>query len=268
MSKFAFGLEVHSPWPEPLPKGRLFAPKCRYVNLAHTDDVEKDFLLSIISTIPKPAYSTGFVGLFKQCLFIPAQRPNYVAWEADFLNRQREIGCYQLKLKEWLAALGLISTESRRFWQPYVVMARNPDLGAWQDSFIPLPFCTSLFKLYQITETDCSPLWSYPQQRPFLIERSENIVHIQVFSDNEQFLGIHMLGAIAYLSPALTTSLWDSPVFLNLKEYKDYYNQLLKNLLPKDFLAIKRIISIEKLEYNLYIIKAEANEAFNPLLNY
>ena len=70
-----WGMEVHAPWPEKLPQGRLLDTEHRHLTLAFLGNVNPFQMQEALRTFPPPPFTLGFAATFDQCLFLPFLHP-------------------------------------------------------------------------------------------------------------------------------------------------------------------------------------------------
>lgn len=168
-----FGLEVHAPWPETLPAGRLLDEKHRHLTLAFLGNIEYGKLQEALQAFPHPPFKVGFVGQFDQCLFLPQRHPRVVAWHVDFFEEHAPLHSYYDTFLAWLEEKGF-SPDRRHDFTPHVTLARAPfNERVWKHTFTPLPLLLTDIHLYESKgHLQYEPIWSFPLLAPF-----EEIAH-------------------------------------------------------------------------------------------
>ncbi len=159
-----FATEIHAPWPESYPEGRLLAPDRRHLTLAFLGNVEPPDC----ANFPEPPIKLGVAGVLDELLILK----NVVACHANVWQKENRLTQLKCDLESWRA----LSDE--RPFLPHVTIARAPfDEKKWKESFSPLPFMTSTLHLYESLGNLCyEPIWSFPLVPP--IEEMEHTADI------------------------------------------------------------------------------------------
>lgn len=198
-----FGLEVHAPWPEEFPLGRLLAPEARHITFAFLGETDEKKLFPLLNEIPLPQRTLGWSGQFTNVEFFPKRHPHVAAWTMQWSRHENELLEYQQQLSAWLLTHAIPHRDAHAF-NPHVTLARSPfDQRAWENAFTPLPFYTSHFHLYQsLGNSTYKPIWTKPSQPPFIeIEHTADIAY-QVFGASIEELFQHAQLALAFKTPA------------------------------------------------------------------
>lgn len=208
------GLEVHAPWPEVLPRGRVLAPEARHITLAFLGETDEKKLLSLADQMPRPHRPLGWSGQFGQVDFFPKRHPHVVAWTMQWSVHEEELYRYQQALLEWLIARQIPHRDAHAF-NPHVTLCRSPfDQEAWKQAFAPLPFYTSHLHVYEsLGNSTYKPIWTYPIHPPFIeIEHTADIA-FHIFGQSIEELYRHALLALSFKAPSfLNESLPPFPI--------------------------------------------------------
>lgn len=198
-----FGLEVHCPWPEHFPAGKLLSEENRHLTLAFLGDVEEERLLSQLDLVPKPPLC-GYVGHFDACLLLPPRHPNVAAWHIAWWEREAELNAYQKALSSWLKELGFTLFEHDRFL-PHVTICRKPvDEKKWQKHFHPLPMQTIHLHLYEsLGFSQYRSIWHSPVVAPFEEISHTADIAFRISGHSFKQLYLHAASALAFNFPAL-----------------------------------------------------------------
>lgn len=158
IKRLFFGTEVHAPWPESLPKGRMLNPAHRHVTLAFLGDI---LFSPRLEQAPRPQFKIGKAGHFNACLKLS----HVMAWQMEWWDES--IKEYQHTLSDWLKLQGY--TLDTREWNPHLTLCREPfNRKDWEISFKPLPFYTSAIHLYEsVGNLEYIPIWTHPILAPF-----------------------------------------------------------------------------------------------------
>jgi 2'-5' RNA ligase len=167
VKRLFFGVEIHAPWPQKYPKGRMLNEEHRHLTLSFLGNVPFHPLEQQLENIPLPEIEIGISGYFDSCLLLPPRRPHVVAWHAKWGVEENHLFEIQNLLSNWLSSLDY-SVDSRP-WKPHVTLCRKPfKADEWLKAFVPLPFYTSSLHLYESTgDLHYSPVWSRSIQPPF-----------------------------------------------------------------------------------------------------
>lgn len=212
IKRLFFGIEVHAPWPAPLPKGRMLDESHRHLTLAFLGNIPFAPLLKLLEHFPKLPMHIGSVGFFDACLTLPARHPHVVAWQAHWWNGYSK--CLELHslLTQWLSS-HRYSIDERK-WLPHVTLCRQPfDPGKWKEAFKPLPFYTSSLHLYEsIGNLNYIPIWSMPIPCPF--EEIEHTADMAFIVRGETLLELyhHAFAALAFKAPDLLDYFMAGPI--------------------------------------------------------
>lgn len=187
-------MEVHAPWPEHFPEGRLLDPEHRHITLAFFGHIPFEPLEKHLGSIPKPEFRLGRSGCFDKCLIFP----HVVAWHVHAVDLEG----FQSRLSKWLQELGY--PLEKREWNPHVTLCREPFKGTdWMMSFKPLPLYISTFHLYEsLGHSKYSSVWSYPIAPPFEELDHTADIAFQVKGKTLEELYQHAITALAFKEPA------------------------------------------------------------------
>lgn len=208
-----FGFEVHAPWPEELPAGRLLAEKDRHMTVAFLGDVSYQKVISLLTSIPKPPLKVGLAGYFDRCLLLPERHPHVVAWHQQWWDESTTLQAFQSELIYWLQGKGFSFSHPDSFL-PHVTVCRAPFLKEkWLKSFVSLPFYIKDFHLYEsLGSLTYKPIWSYPLMPPFEeLEHTADIAYL-IRGDSVKQIHRHAHTALAFRFPSLL------PYFSEVKE--------------------------------------------------
>lgn len=197
-----FGIEVRSPWPEELPKGRLLDPMHRHMTLAFLGNVPSTPLLEQLPALPPPPFHLAPVGFFDVCLFLPPCHPNVVAWHVNWIPSEPLLD-YQQTLSRFL--LDHAYSLDERAFLPHVTLARWPfDQAAWEKQPFKLPVMGTALHLYEsVGNLTYTPLWSLPFLLPFESFSHTADIAFKVRGSDLHQLYVHAQMALAFEHPAL-----------------------------------------------------------------
>lgn len=199
-----FALDIHSPWPEKLPQGRILEEKNRHLTLAFLGQVDYAKLKNMISELPLPRFKVGLAGRFDQCLFLPPRHPRVAAWHIDWLEDSAPLLNFR---KELIHALEKkeFSVDVRHDFNSHVTLSRAPfDQKGWEKTFSPLPCFAQNLHLYEsIGFSQFKPLWSHSLKLPF--EEIDHTADIGYLVRGGSFLNLyeHAFLALSFTFPPL-----------------------------------------------------------------
>ena len=226
IKRLFLGMEIHAPWPEELPNGRLLDPENRHLTLAFLGNVDYPQIQEALHTFPSPLFTLGFAATFDQCLFLPRPHPHVVAWHVLWGVREEMFMAYQKTLIQWLQKKGF-STDPKEQFMPHVTLCRAPfKEQSWQRVFKPLPLIAHHIHLYEsVGNLKYKSLWKYSMLAPFEeIEHTADLAYlIRGSTYNELFY--HAAIALCFHFPPLVTFISLLNV-LNLEEVIIALNQL------------------------------------------
>lgn len=225
-----FGMEIHAPWPEKLPKGRLLQEQHRHTTLAFLGDTPLESLEKMVSSIPTPLIKIGQAGYFDACLFLPPKHPHVVSWHVQWLNPENPIIFYQNELSKWLKEKNLISDE--REWTPHVTLCRQPfNPPEWKKNFSPIPLFASSIHLYEsLGSSIYQPIWTHSILPPF--EELDHTADIAFKIRGENFLRLYHNAflALSFKYPFFLSFFLKEPLLNSLDDIIILLNQIIGNI--------------------------------------
>jgi len=227
IKRLFFGLEVHAPWPQELPEGRVIEESSRHLTLAFLGNVSWLDLKAKLPEFPKPPFALGTVGLFDHIHFLPPRHPHVVAWHVSWLNEKHAITSYPYTLWEWLRNLDY-NIRDREFL-PHVTVARAPfSYKEWRKVFKKIPMMITNLHLYETTKKlTYKPVWSYPMLAPFTEIEHTGDLAFTIRGTNIHELSLHAQTALAFEFPYLR-KLIDQYNQTSLEEIIIHLNELIR----------------------------------------
>lgn len=206
-----FGCEVHAPWPERMPDGRILEASQRHLTMAFLGNVPFPKMRSLLDSIPVPSFKVGLVGQFDRCLFLPKRSPRVVAWHANWVAGEPLVA-FQRELMQWLQMQGYQVDTSREFLS-HVTICRAPFVPhQWKEAFAPLPCLLNHLHLYEsVGNLRYESLWQYSLVPAF--EEMEHTADIafRIRGENMQQLYLNAQYALAFHYPAFLPYLCQPP---------------------------------------------------------
>lgn len=205
-----FGFEVQAPWPMEYPKGRIIGENSRHLTAAFLGNVDYNLVLKTLKSIPLPTFTTGIVGFFDQCLFLPPRDPHVVAWRMDLMDETETFHKFCRSFQEHLNQHGFDLKRHAEFL-PHVTVSRSPfEQKEWKKEFSFLPCFVKDFHLYEsLGNLQYQALWTHPIHVPFEeIEHTADIAY-RIYGNSLTQLYKHALTALSFRFPP----------FLNYSDY-------------------------------------------------
>ena len=203
IKRLFFGVEVHAPWPQKLPKGRTLEESHRHLTLAFLGNIPYQPLLLLLNQFPKFPTSIGTAGYFDSCLFLPSHHLHVAAWHASWFDDSVSLSSFQKELSQWLHTHSY--QIDNRPWMPHLTLCREPfDKKEWKEAFSPLPFYTGDIHLYESQgQLTYIPIWTFPIKAPFEeIEHTADMAFI-IRADTLEQIYQHAFTALAFKAPEL-----------------------------------------------------------------
>lgn len=219
-----FGCEVHAPWPEQYPKGRILEEKDRHLSLAFLGKNPINTIEQILKDLPLPLFKIGLIGKFDHIVFLPPHHPHVVAWHVAFTSNL--LLPYQKELHKYLIS-HQIPVKSHKEFLPHVTISRSPfDRAGWKNSFAPLPLFIGALHLYEsLGSSKYASLWSYPITPPFVeIDHTADIGYL-IYGSCLTELFEHAQTALCFSFPPLLSYLIKQNVD-SLEEIVMYLNEM------------------------------------------
>jgi RNA 2',3'-cyclic 3'-phosphodiesterase len=201
-----FAFEIHAPWPEELPPGRVIDPKMRHCTIAFLGNHALSKLDPILKAMPRPSFKIGLAGKFERVLFLPKKRdPNVVAWEIAFWEKGDRFASYADELITYLQQQEVIESNKKNESLAHVTIARRPfEREEWEANFQPLPTYLGTLHLFEsLGHLTYRSVWSHPILPPFdeLPHTADLAYKIRGESIREIYL--HALLALTFEDPRL-----------------------------------------------------------------
>ncbi len=204
IKRLFFGFEVHAPWPEKWPSGRLLSESNRHITVAFFGNIPYKPLAELLKQIPKPVFQIGLTGQFDKPLFLPERHPHVVAWHMRWFEEEALLRVFQKELITFLQDNGYCFKHADDFL-PHLTVCRSPFVNSsWRKAFVSLPFYIKNFHLYEsIGSLTYRPLWTFPLEAPFEeIEHTADIAFI-VRGRSLTQISLHAQIALAFNFPLL-----------------------------------------------------------------
>lgn len=204
MKRLFFALEIHAPWQQKLPAGRLLDESHRHMTLAFLGHADYSVLKRILNSFPTPPFKVGLAGKFDRCLFLPKKHSKVVAWHVDWLEQTALIPPYQQSLISWLKFHGF-KPDEREVFLPHVTIGRAPfNREEWHQNFIPLPMTAQNIHLYEsMGNLVYQPIWTFPLIAPFQEFEHTADVAFKVYGETLEQLQKHAWIALVFKFPEL-----------------------------------------------------------------
>lgn len=203
IKRLFFGMEVHAPWPQEYPGGRLLDEKYRHMTMAFLGNVDYQQVVDLLPKMPKPPFKVGLVGRFNQCLFLPPRHPHVAAWHLEWIDDCQPLIAFHQELRQFFQEHHF-AMDARPLLS-HVTICRSPFIPKqWLKAFSPLPCMMLQLHLYEsIGNLKYESRWEYPIKAAFTeIEHTADIAFI-VRGENMQQLWHHAQIALAFRSPQL-----------------------------------------------------------------
>lgn len=213
------GFGVEAPWPKDLPLGRLLEESQRHITLAFLGQTNFAKLYQSLSLFPKPSFQIGLVGQFDQCLLLPRQHPNVIAWHVKWLENATPLLSFQKTLMGWLQQQGFSPLHPEREFLPHVTLCRHSFIAKdWLRSFTPLPLLIKDIHLYEsLGHSKYESRWHYRLKPAF--EEMEHTADIAFWIRGTDFQQLydHAQVALAFKYPPLLSYFSPGQKDLNLE---------------------------------------------------
>ncbi len=197
-----FGFEVHAPWPESLPTGRMPKTNEHHITVAFLGETSHEKILRLLPEIPKPPFKIGIVGAFDGCLFLPENNPRVVAWRGKSFEKDL-LASYQKELTTFLKKQNY-PLDDRPFLN-HTTLARSPfEKDDWEQAFQPLPYFIKALHLYEsLGNLTYKPLWTHKLISPF--EEFEHVADIgfRIHGESVKQIYLHAQIALTFECPEL-----------------------------------------------------------------
>lgn len=229
MKRVFFAFEVHAPWPDTLPSGRVLEDSARHMTFAFLGETYYPTLEQLLPECPKPRFKVGKAGIFNKCLFLPERHPNVVAWHLDWLDDASLVFAYYDELISWLNSRDVYVSTHKEGFLPHVTLSRKPfQISEWKRAFSPLPMFIKNLHLYEsLGQLHYRPCWTHPLHAPF--EELEHTADIAFLVRGETILEIyhHASTALAFLFPTLLDGYEKNPQIESLDDVIIQLNSLI-----------------------------------------
>lgn len=197
------GLEVHAPWGDVFPRGRLIAPEHRHLTLAFLGRQSLPDLLEKLDSFPALPFELAPVGEFDRVLFLPKRQPKVVAWHVQWWDEADAVAGFRTDCVTWLRQQGYAVDE--RPFLPHMTIARGHfSPRQWREAFHPLPFYTPALHLYEsLGYSKYRCVKSFFFRPPFEeIEHTADLA-FHVYGETKEQLFVHAQAALAFAYPEL-----------------------------------------------------------------
>jgi RNA 2',3'-cyclic 3'-phosphodiesterase len=199
------GMEVHAPWPEVFPGGRILLEPDRHLTLAFLGDHFLPSVIDLMQDFPDPGFRVGLAGIFDHPVFLPRREPKTAGWRVLLLEQSDLFLTFQRRLCHWLEEEGLSNGPDRGEYLAHVTIARSPFvIHEWKKAFQPLPlFLKSIHLCESLGLSRYNVCWTHEILAPF--EGKEHMADLAftIRGETTQQLFIHAILALAFHFPPL-----------------------------------------------------------------
>lgn len=220
-----FGIDIHAPWPENFPEGRVLAEADLHLTLAFLGEVEEK-KVSELAECPLPSFLLAPFGYLDKCLFLPKkEEPRVVSWHLQW--KDSAVSSFQKILVQWLAEKDF--SVSTKPWLSHVTVCRAPfNAEEWQSTFQPLPCYAKAFHLFEsLGHSTYRSLCSKPFQAPFEeIEHTADIA-FAVYGNDLSSLYEHAALALSFVHPPFFSYVEKPSFFSSLEDIIIELNRIL-----------------------------------------
>jgi len=199
-----FAFDIHAPWPENLPQGRIIDNNNRHLTLVFLGKSNYIKMEDVLKNLPIPFFQIGRCGFFDKCLFLPKKRPNVSAWQIHWLEEDNAVENYQKNLLTYLEEKKITANNKNSF-QAHVSIARSPkNLKNWEESFSPLPMYIQNLHLFEsLGYSKYKSLWKLELMPPFVeIEHTADIA-FHIYGESFSQLHLNAQTALAFKFPKM-----------------------------------------------------------------
>lgn len=219
LKRLFFGVEVHAPWPQEFPGGRLLNEAHRHMTIAFLGNVNDENVIKILPELPSFPLQIGLAGQFNECLFLPPNKSRVVAWHIDWFEDSKPLLNFQKSLVAFLQSHH-IPVDDRKDFLPHVTICRAPFVAKqWKQDFSPLPCFIKNLHLYEsMGNLNYESRWNIPVKAPFEeIDHTADIAFIIRGNDLNE-LSRHAQLALAFRFPPLLSYFSKMPVVKSLED--------------------------------------------------
>lgn len=211
-----FGMDIHAPWPEKYPGGRVLEVEHRHMTLAFLGLVDYEKLQRQLPSFPPPSFTVGMVGKFDQSLFLPPRHPRVVAWHVKWLENSIAFDTFLNALFDWLEKGGFAPAKKREF-NAHLTICRGPFIvHEWKKAFSPLPLMATSIHLYEsLGHSKYSSCWKHPLALPFEELEHTGDIAFKVKGETISQLFSHAQVALAFIFPPLLSFLGSAEASFN-----------------------------------------------------
>ncbi|NGX52137.1 MAG: RNA 2',3'-cyclic phosphodiesterase [Candidatus Anoxychlamydiales bacterium] len=164
-----FGFKIFTHWLKTPEEKKIIQEKNRHITLLFLGDQNYLDIAQYLKELSLFDFKISPSGFFEKVLFLPKKNPRLVAYQANFMDKNKKIQELQKDLFDFFKNKKFDLKQNRDNFLPHVTVCRNEfKIDKWENSFEPFAFYVKSFNLFEsFGSSEYKTLWKNEFLKPF-----------------------------------------------------------------------------------------------------